>query len=92
MKYKDLTQPLRIYADFNSTYGDICWCLRYGPSFKPLDEVAVAPGLRDGMPVTLYYEDPAAEFEFSAVLLERTGETPRWVARADWKSERRIRG
>jgi len=89
---------LRIYADFNSVSGkdrEICWCLRYGvtPAHvgRPLDEVAEDLGLHAGMPVTLFYEDPGEEFEVSAVLEEHEG-APRWQARADWKTFRRIRG
>lgn len=87
--------PLRIYADFNSVYGDngsICWCLRYGASFQPLDDLTEELGLRDGMPVILYYEDAAEEFEVSAVLLEQPETNIRWHAQADWKTRRQIRG
>ena len=61
---------LRIYGDFNSCSKDArgvyCWCVRHDG--QPLDEVAEALGLPDGMPVTLYYEDEADEFEYDAVL------------------------
>jgi len=88
--------PLRIYADFNSVYGDngsICWCLRYGSRLQPLDEVAEMLGLRDGMPVILFYEDESEAFEVSAILLEQPATTtPRWHAQAEWKTRRQIRG
>ena len=89
-----MTTFLRIYADFNSVYGDggsICWCLRYGSPLRDLDEFTEELGLRDGMPVVLYYEDESEEFEVSAVLIE-TATRPHWHARADWKSRRQIRG
>jgi hypothetical protein len=44
------------------------------------------------MPVTLFYEDDAEEFEVSAVLEEHDRGGPRWHARADWNTFRRIRG
>ena len=84
----------RIYADFNSVYGEggsICWCLRYGSPLRTLDEFTDELELHDGMPVTLYYEDESEEFEVSAVLME-TAAPPRWHARADWKTRRQIRG
>jgi hypothetical protein len=88
--------PLRIYADFNSVYGDngsICWCLRYGTQLQPLDDLAEKLELRNGMPVILYYEDETEEFEVSAVLLKQPESNgPQWHARADWKTRRQIRG
>jgi hypothetical protein len=89
-----MTAPPRIYADFNSVYGDgrsICWCLRYGSPLRDLDEFTEALGLHDGMPVVLYYEDESEEFEVSAVLME-TDTHPHWHARAEWKTRRQIRG
>lgn len=86
---------LRIYADFNSVDGPVCWCLRYGVKpgqiGQPLDEVAEELKLRAGMPVTLFYEDDAEEFEVSAVLEVHHGTGPHWQARADWNTFRRIR-
>jgi hypothetical protein len=91
-----VTAPLRIYADFNSVYGEdgsVCWCLRYGSALTALDDLAEQLGLREGMPVVLYYEDESEEFEVSAVLMEQTpGIVPRWHARADWQTRRQIRG
>jgi hypothetical protein len=88
--------PLRIYADFNSVYGEngsVCWCLRYGTPLRPLDDLAEELGLRNGMLVTLYYEDEAEEFEVSAVLVEQPATiVPRWHAQADWKTRRQLRG
>ena len=89
-----MSVPPRIYADFNSVYGEgcsICWCLCYGLPLRDLDEFAEELGLHDGMPVMLYYEDESEEFEVSAVLVETTTR-PRWHARADWKTQRQIRG
>jgi hypothetical protein len=87
---------LRIYADFNSVNGPICWCLRYrlqaGDIGKPLDDVAELLNLRAGMPVLLFYEDDAEEFEVSAVLERSDNDNPRWRARADWETFRRLRG
>lgn len=91
-----MTVALRIYADFNSVYyenGYTCWCLRYGPAMTPLDEVAEQLGLRQGMPVVLYYADESEEFEVAGVLLKQApGILPRWHARADWGTRRQIRG
>ena len=87
---------LRIYADFNSVDGPICWCLRYGVTLeqlgRPLDEVAEELQLRAGMPVTLYHIDELEEFEYCAVLELHEGTLPRWQARADWDTFKRIRG
>jgi hypothetical protein len=87
---------LRIYADFNSVNGPICWSLRYGVKpgdvGKPLDEVAELLNLRAGMPVVLFYEDAAEEIEVSGVLELTDGDHPRWRARADWETFRRLRG
>lgn len=91
-----MTVPVRVYADFNSVYGEggsICWCLRCGSPLQPLDDLAEDLQLRDGMHVVLYYEDPSEEFEVSAVLIEQpVGVVPRWHARADWKTRKQIRG
>jgi hypothetical protein len=91
-----MTVPVRIYADFNSVYGEggsICWCLRYGRSLRLLDEFAEELRLRDGMTVILYYEDESEEFEVSGALIEQpVGTVPRWHARVDWKTRKQIRG
>lgn len=84
---------LRIYADFNSGGSPgkgPCWLLRYGVQRRPLDEYTDELGLKAGMPVTLYYEDPAEEFEVSAVL--ELSDHQSWVANPDWATLRRIRG
>lgn len=89
-----MTASLRIYADFNSSYGEgdsICWCLCYGSPLRSVDDLAEELGLRDGMAVILYYEDESEEFEVSAVLME-TATRPRWHARADWNTRRQLRG
>jgi hypothetical protein len=79
--------PLRIYADFNSRgAGGWCWCLRHNGQL--LDEVAAELRLLEGQAVTLYYEDPAEEFEFNAVLSYRDG---RWQALPDESSYRVLR-
>ena len=82
---------LRIYGDFNDFGAGVCWLLRYRE--RPLDEQAEELNLRDGMPVILFYEDPAEEFEFDAVLEFRPDEYPtsQWVARVDESSYRLIR-
>jgi hypothetical protein len=78
---------LRIYADFNSRgAGGWCWCLRHNG--RLLDEVAGELHLSEGQAVTLYYEDPAEEFEFDAVLSYRDG---RWQALPDESSYRLLR-
>ena len=41
------------------------------------------------MLVTLFYEDPAEEFEVSASLELNNG---RWMALPDWNTMRRLRG
>jgi len=91
-----MSVPLRIYADFNSVYGEggsICWCLRYGSPLRSLDNFTDELGLCDGMPVVLYYEDPSEEFEVAATLIEQpAGAVTRWHARADWKTRKQIRG
>jgi len=86
----------RIYADFNSCMGDDrgvwCWCLRHQGTL--LDEVAPSLGAYDGMPVTLYYEDPGEEFEVEAVLghIAEPGWNAMWMALPNWDTMRRIRG
>jgi hypothetical protein len=65
--------------------------LRYGDPLKPLDSVAEELGLRSGMSVTLYYQDPSEEFEVSAILKRSDNDIIKWVATPDWKSIRRIR-
>lgn len=85
---------LRIYADFNS--GGLrgegpCWVLRCGPSRRPLDEVAAELALRNGMAVTLFYEDPSEEFEVSGTLIEPSSAGECWKALPDWDTFRRIR-
>jgi hypothetical protein len=87
--------PLRIYADFNSGGAPghgACWLLRYGPEKRHLDEVAEELGLRPGMTVTLFYEDPSEEFEVSAVLEEHDDPVVHWRALPDWSTRRQIRG
>ncbi len=87
---------LRIYAGFNSCMEDDrgawCWLLRHDGGL--LDEVAASLDLKDGLPVTLYYDDPAEEFEVDAVLgrLAGTGWDARWIALPDWNTLRRLRG
>jgi hypothetical protein len=87
---------LRIYADFNSCMeddrGHWCWCLRYGG--KTLDEVAASLQIYEGMPVTLYYEDPVEEFEMDAKLGhgKEPGGEGRWMALFDQGTMRRLRG
>ncbi len=50
---------LRIYADFNSVDGPICWGLRYrakaGDVGEPLDDVAEVLSLWAGMAAVLTY-------------------------------------
>jgi hypothetical protein len=87
---------LRLYADFNSGgspgHGP-CWLLRYGDPKRPLDEVAHELQLHPGMTVTLFYEDPAEEFEVSAILEEHAepNALARWQAMPDWRTYRLIR-
>jgi hypothetical protein len=83
----------RIYADFNSggTNGEPCWLLRYGEDFRPLDQVALELGLREGMTVTLYYADASEEFEVNAKLMDTADSAVRWQALPDWDTMRRIR-
>lgn len=89
-----MNSPPRIFADFNSLYGEgggTYWCLSYGSPPKSLDDVAAELGLRNGMAVVLYYEDESEQFEVSAVLIETTT-LSRWHARADWRTRRQLRG
>jgi hypothetical protein len=48
----------------------------------------------DGMPVTLYYEDPGEEFEVDAILghITKPSWNEKWMALPDWNSLRRLRG
>jgi len=91
-----MPETLRIYADFNSVYGEggsVCWCLRYGSALKNLDDLSDELNLRHGLPVVLYYEDETEAFEVDAILLEQpTATKPRWHAQADWKTRRQLRG
>jgi hypothetical protein len=88
---------LRIYADFNSGgspgHGP-CWLLLYGDPKRRLDEMAHELQLQPGMTVTLFYEDPAEEFEVSAILEEHAepNARARWQAMPDWRTYRLIRG
>jgi hypothetical protein len=81
---------LRTYADFNSSMEDQrgvwCWLLRYDE--QSLDSVAPSLGLIDGMPVTLYYEDPGEEFEVDAILgqIADPGWNQIWMALPTWDS------
>ena len=91
---EEQADKLRIYADFNSCMEDDrgVWCLRHDE--RILDEVAAELGLRDGQPVTLYYEDEAEEFEVDAILghIEMSGWDTKWMALPDWDTFRRLRG
>jgi hypothetical protein len=95
MKEQLASKP-RIYADFNSCMDDDrgtwCWCLRHEGTL--LDEAAPALGAYDGMPVTLFYEDPEEEFEVEAILghIAEPGWDVRWMALPNWDTMRRIRG
>ena len=92
---KHSREKLRIYADFNSSMGDDrgvwCWLLRHDGML--LDDVAASLGVYDGMSVTLYYEDPAEEFEVDATLghVDEPGWNNRWMALPDWNTVRRLR-
>jgi hypothetical protein len=57
-------------------------------------EVAASLEVYDGMPVTLYYEDPGEEFEVDAILghIDEPGWSTRWMALPDWRTKRRLRG
>ncbi|HEY4214140.1 MAG TPA: hypothetical protein VGM84_21875 [Steroidobacteraceae bacterium] len=89
---------LRIYADLGTIHDSectVCGRLRHGSGpgneGRPLDEVAHELGLRIGMPVTLFYEDPAEKIEVSAVLGKEEDAEPQWNARIDWRTIRRLR-
>jgi hypothetical protein len=87
---KGLAMKLRIHADFNSRGdgdGAWCWCLRYNDGL--LDEAAQELQVSEGQAVTLYYEDPAEEFEYDAVLSLRNGQ---WMALPNESSFQRLRG
>ncbi len=87
---------LRIYADFNSCMEDDrgvwCWLLRHDE--RLLDKVGDMLGLRDGLPVTLFYEDSGEEVEVDAVLghIATPGWDAMWMALPDWNTLRRLRG
>jgi len=95
MSEHDQEKP-RIYADFNSCMEDDrgvwCWLLRHNGTL--LDDVATSLEIYEGMPVTLYYEDPADEFEVDAILghLVEPGWNNMWMALPDWNTMRRLRG
>jgi hypothetical protein len=84
---------LRIYADFNScTVDGWCYCLRVDG--RELNDVAAELGVYEGMPVVVFYEDCADEFEFDGVLSFRSSlplSGPEWVAIVDESTFRRIR-
>jgi len=71
--------------------GGWCWLLRHNE--KLLDEVAASLDLYEGMPVTLYYEDTAEEFEVDAIVGHVA--EPVWdamrVALPDWTTFRHLR-
>jgi hypothetical protein len=50
--------------------------------------------LRDGLPLTLSYEDPLEEWEVDAVLahVAEPGFDDMWMAMSDWTTFRRVRG
>ncbi len=82
---------LRIWADFNSggLEGQVpCWCLGYGEKRQALEDVAQELGLRNGLAVILC--DPDEDFEVDGIL-EHDSEPARWVARADWKTLRKLK-
>jgi len=86
---------LRIYADFKSggSPGIVpCWCLRYGKDIRPLDDVAEELALKDGMIVTLFYEDESEELEVDGRLEEDPKSKIKWVAFPDWSTYRLLRG
>ena len=84
---------LRIHADFNSCMeddrGSWCWLLQHDG--RLLDDVAASLALRDGLPVTLYYEDAADAFEVDAVLghIAKPDWNTIWMALPDWNTQRR---
>ncbi len=86
---------LRIYADFNSCLKDErgmwCWCLRHDG--RVLDEVTDELALYEGMPVVIFYEDEADEFEYDATLGHSADPhwMGMWMARFDETTFRRIR-
>jgi hypothetical protein len=84
---------LRIYADFNSrTVDGWCYCLLVDG--RKLKDVAAELGVYEGMPVVVFYEDCADEFEFDGVLSFRSSlplSGPEWVAIVDESTFRRIR-
>ena len=90
----DLEMTLRIWADFNAVYGAgdgnlICWCLRYDE--KPLEHGVERLGLKENMPVVLYYSDgpEGEEFEFDGILIK--GKMVPWEAKYDRSTYRPIR-
>jgi hypothetical protein len=76
----------RIYIDSNDMSQD-GWCHIAVFEGRDLDEAASELGLIEGMPVILYYEDPAEVFEFGGTVHFRDG---RWTARANLDSYRLI--
>jgi hypothetical protein len=63
------------------------WCHLLLFEGRPLDKVAPALSLSEGMPVVLFYQDPAEEFEFDGTVHFREG---RWLAKANLDSYRLI--
>jgi len=76
---------LRLSADFNSRTVEGWYCaLHHGGS--RLDDVAEELGVREGMPVTVYNDEPGDEFEFDGFLGLRPSlppPAPQWVAIID---------
>ena len=78
---------LRLYIDTNDMDHD-GWCSVIRHEGRPIDEVAAELRLVEGMAVTLFYADPAEEFEYDGGMSYRTN---RWLARADLASYRLLR-
>ena len=70
------------------------WCWALSHDTGSLDQVPAKLDLRDGMPVTLYFEDgPGEEIEYDAVLghIAKPGWESKWMALPDWDTLRRRR-
>ena len=76
----------RIYIDTNDMSQD-GWCYLARYQGRMLDEAASELGLAEGMPVVLYYQDPAETFEFDGTVHFQDG---RWIAKANLGSYRVI--
>jgi hypothetical protein len=64
------------------------WCRIVVLDGRPLNDIAGELGIVEGMPVVLFYADPAEEFEYDGTISHRQG---RWWGRAKLDTYRLLR-